>query len=316
MSLADRISSRRLAGPEANPVYLHHRRVYILPTRSGWLFALTLLVLLLGAINYGNSLAYSLTFLLASLGVISIFHTHRNLVGLQVDVLNPSPAFAGEGLTFPVVVSAPDGPVRNSLRLIADGGKGCIPAIDPAGDAEVPLQIPAPRRGIQRLGRLRIETDAPLGIVRAWAWLEPASEGIVWPRPLEEAPAPEQILESDHHEGGRARRGDDFEGFRDWQPGDPPSRIAWRRLAVSDRLLVRLDGGGASRQHLFRWQETPPGDPEYRLSMLARQILDAHRQGAEWGLELPGVHLPPDRGETHLHRGLTALARHGGGASA
>ena len=49
---------------------LTQRNVYILPTRAGWMFALTLLVLLVASINYQLNLGYVLTFLLAGSGVV------------------------------------------------------------------------------------------------------------------------------------------------------------------------------------------------------------------------------------------------------
>jgi hypothetical protein len=48
--------------PERGTVELVHRRVYILPARLGWFFAGTLLVLLVGSINYALSLGFALTF--------------------------------------------------------------------------------------------------------------------------------------------------------------------------------------------------------------------------------------------------------------
>src|SRR3569623_543661 len=68
--------TRRVPGP----VDVSRRRVYIVPTRFGYLFAVMLLVMLLGAMNYSNSMAFALTFLLSSMGLIAMHHTHGNLV--------------------------------------------------------------------------------------------------------------------------------------------------------------------------------------------------------------------------------------------
>jgi hypothetical protein len=38
--------------PERGTISLGHRRVYIVPSRLGWMFAGTLAILLLGSINY------------------------------------------------------------------------------------------------------------------------------------------------------------------------------------------------------------------------------------------------------------------------
>ena len=75
----------RLAGPEPAPIVLGQRRVFVLPTRAGLAFAATIVTLLIGSINYGLSLGYALTFLLAGLGVVSILHAFRNLVHLGIE---------------------------------------------------------------------------------------------------------------------------------------------------------------------------------------------------------------------------------------
>ena len=48
--------------PERGVVVLVHRRVYIVPARLGLMFAATLLLLLVGSINYAISLGFALTF--------------------------------------------------------------------------------------------------------------------------------------------------------------------------------------------------------------------------------------------------------------
>ena len=47
--------------PRTDTLLLTQRNVYILPTRAGLLFGLTLLVLLLASINYQLNLGYVLT---------------------------------------------------------------------------------------------------------------------------------------------------------------------------------------------------------------------------------------------------------------
>ena len=70
--------------PERGTIVLRHRRVYIVPTRLGWMFAATLGLLLVGSINYALSLGFALTFLLAGMGLAGMVHTARNLARLAV----------------------------------------------------------------------------------------------------------------------------------------------------------------------------------------------------------------------------------------
>ena len=54
----------RANAPEAAPVTLVQRRIFILPTRQGYTFAFMTLVLLVASINYALSLGFVLTFTL------------------------------------------------------------------------------------------------------------------------------------------------------------------------------------------------------------------------------------------------------------
>ena len=92
-------SSRRRA-PESGTIFLSQRRVYILPTRQGVLFAVALVMMLIGSINYNLSLGYVLTFMLAGLAVVSILHAFRNLAHLYVSGGRVEPVFAGETARF------------------------------------------------------------------------------------------------------------------------------------------------------------------------------------------------------------------------
>ena len=93
--------------PAARQLELNQRRIFILPSAAGVTFAVTLLVMLLAAINYQNSMAYALTFLLGALFVVAILHTYRNLAGLQLSASNNSAVFSGEQAAFTVQLHSP-----------------------------------------------------------------------------------------------------------------------------------------------------------------------------------------------------------------
>src|ERR687884_1976759 len=88
--------------PERGTVVLVHRRVYIVPTQLGWFFVLTLLILLVGSINYALSLGFALTFLLAGMALAGMVHTARNLARMAVSVGRTEAVFAGEQAQFRV----------------------------------------------------------------------------------------------------------------------------------------------------------------------------------------------------------------------
>src|SRR3954451_2640792 len=92
--------------PERGTVVLVHRRGYIVPTRMGATFAATVLILLVGSINYALSLGFALTFLLAGMGLAGMVHTARNLARMAVSVGRTEPVFAGEAAQFRIFLDA------------------------------------------------------------------------------------------------------------------------------------------------------------------------------------------------------------------
>ncbi len=172
LSLRDRLRLSRFLrgeGPQTGPITLTRRRVFILPTRYGWLFGLMLLVMWLGSVNYNNGLGFALTFLLGSLGMVSILHTYRNLSGLTFSAGRVAPVFAGEQACFVVNVENPGG-LRDSIALQLPGAAPV--ACDVPRQCAVTLARLAPWRGQLSMGRFTVSTVFPLGLFRAWSHLD------------------------------------------------------------------------------------------------------------------------------------------------
>ena len=104
--------------PDKPPVRLAQRRIFILPTSGGLLLGMTLLLMLMGCINYNLGLGYILTFLLAAIGLVSMLHTFRNLAHLELRPGRADPVFAGEEAAFPVLVDNPTALSRMSIALL------------------------------------------------------------------------------------------------------------------------------------------------------------------------------------------------------
>ncbi len=305
----------RVRAPEPAPVVLTRERVYVLPTKAGLAYAAALLIMLAGSINYALGLGHALTFLLAGLGIVGILHTWRNLFSLKLSPGRTPAVFAGERAAFPLVVEG-GAAERRAVRLRLGSGEEATIDI-PAGErVTATLRLDTVRRGWLPLPRLALETTWPLGLVRAFSWCEPEGRCLVYPRPAADAPPLpwRRCQESGQHAGGGRGR-DDFAGFRDHQPADPPRHVAWKvaaRLGEDAPLQTKLfEGASAARQLWLDWDALPGRDEETRLSILARWVLEAHASGCEWGLRLPGATLAPGSGQQHADKALEMLALHG-----
>lgn len=295
---------RRRQGPDRGPVTLRRGRIYILPTGLGVAFGVMLLAMLLGSLNYANNLGLALTFLLAALGLVAMQACHRNLEALIAREAGSEPPFAGQDAVFRFALANPG---RTARRDLETGNAAEPVSVAAGGESTVALRMPTERRGHIVLDRLEIATRFPYGLFRAWAVLHPGLRCVVYPRPAREAPQPPAVPGAAG--SGAVRRGkDDFAGLKDYHPGDPPRHIAWKAYARAGELLVKEFSGDAQPLPIFDLADAPGVDLESRLAVLARWIVDAHSRGETFGLQLPGVDLPPRPGETQRRRCLTALA--------
>jgi len=74
----------------------------------------------------------------------------------------------------------------------------------------VTLPLRVERRGLQRLPRLTIHTSWPLGLLRAWAFVETDQQLLVYPRPGPPAPPREAADYRPDARGDKGVGADDF----------------------------------------------------------------------------------------------------------
>ncbi len=298
--------------PEPGTILLTQRRVYVLPTRQGLIFCLALMVMLIGSINYNLSLGYVLTFLLAGVGIVSILHTFRNLFRTRVRAGRVEPVFAGDTAQFRIILESGAEHDRHSLRLFgrsshADDAQNCdLPA---GRSAEVTLPMPAAQRGWLPLERITIETRYPLGLTRAWSYVQPDMRALVYPRPDDSLLPPPQARPDMGDTLSVGSGTDDYYGMRPYQPSDSPRHVAWKATARGQDPLTKLFSGRAASELWFDYEQLPARlDREARLSRLARWVLLAERSGVKFGMRLPGLEVPLGEGEIQRERCLKELA--------
>lgn len=295
----------RLRQKESLPILLHRHRIYVLPTRFGLLFAAVLLVMLLGALNYNNNPALLLTCLLGAASFQSVFQAFRTLNGLELHALRPEPCHAGGMLRIGLAFRAA-GRQRLSLRArVADSEFVFDLAAD--ADEQVTIAIPAPQRGWQRIGRIRLCCEYPFGLFRVWSWLNPDFAALVYPQP-EAAAAPLPLAHDAAAEVPVRRSGDEFGMLRDYHPSDPRRSIAWKASARHDTLLVKEFEQRHGREVVLDWAATSRLPYEARISRLARWAGDCEAAHDRFLLRLPDGCIGPGLGPDHLHACLRALA--------
>jgi len=285
------------------------RRIYILPTRFGLLFAGALVLMLLLSINYNNGLGHLFTFVLAAIGVVSMYHTQRNLLDVTLEAHPGRPVFAGELAHYHVSVRENRDRERTSVWM-RGGDEEQLFNLASGGHSELGFSFEPPGRGQHRLPPLYLLSLYPLGLFCAWTQsFEAESSQLVYPQPINHLPLPEAEPGKTEKQLGIKRRGDDdFDNVRDHQAGDPISHIHWKHSARGTGLKTKQFQREAGNSIHLRWLDAPASDDEGRLSVLTRWVLDAEAAGLRYSLEIPGASLETDSGQTHMHACLKQLA--------
>ena len=304
---------------------LGQRNIYILPTRAGFVFALTLIVMLLAAINYQLNLGYALTFALAGAGIVSMHMAHGNLRGLTLHLKPIASVFAGSAALLEVVITNP-GRARHglALRFESEPGKGRSRSqsrspeagtfswsdVSAGGQQATHLALLPANRGWHAVPTLVIETVFPFGLFRAWTVWRPAGRLLTWPQPEEGAPPMPASAAMPGPESNRQRAADggEFDGVRPWRRGDTMRQVVWKKVARSNQLVSRDTAGSSRHEVWLDWSATALNGTEPRLARLAAWVLASDRGGVPYGLRLPGRELAPAAGAAQRFAALDALA--------
>ena len=294
---------------------LSQRRLYIIPTFTGLLFALVLLLILVGAANYGSSMAFVLVFLLIGVGINAIWLTHANLFGLIIEPASSTPIFAGEAAAFRLHLKNPQARPRPALKW------GWLDESDPQiccqlkslSSSNITLTRIAGQRGWLSPPPIRLGSFWPLGFFYVWTAFRLSQKVLVYPQPAQPGvPLPLTAQNGDEKSllvgQGQVSGNDDFVGLRPYRIGDSPGRLDWRVLARGGELQAREFHGNTADRLLLDWWQLGESGVEARLSRLCRWVLEAEAGSYDYGLRLPGQEIAPGCGPQHRHQVLTALA--------
>jgi len=300
--------ARRRQGDDGLPLELQARRIYILPTRVGLPAGALLFMMLLTALNYGNSMALFITFLLAGVAVMGIHECHRNLKGLRVTMAESTECQAGRPGRVRMHFENPHAFVRRALTLRCEGAPPGRFELPPRSTGTQDVVLPAWPRGRHRLPRLHLETRAPMGLFRAWAWIHLPLEIIVYPRPAGDLPLPSADGSHDQRSGAAASGSEEWSALRPFVAGDSPRGVAWKLYARGAPLLVAQyeeEAGGRRHLDLRQCQHLPL---EAALSQMADWVQRCEQRAEAYSLQLPGTALPVGSGVRQRRDALRALA--------
>jgi len=303
--------ARRRQGLDVPPFTLQSRRIYILPTPLGIGFGAMLVVMLIAGINYGNSAAMFLTFLLGGFALVSMHQCHRNLLKTSFISAIAPPTFADKPGLLRVTLGNDARFMRYGVEVSVLESARASMDIPVNSNAYADVVLPLSKRGILKIDRLNVSTSYPYNLFRAWAWVHMPLEVVVYPRAHGAQPMP---IDTGQKSGTRTLAiagADEWRGLRAFRDGDSPRQVAWKAYARGAPLLVKEYSALGAELRLFDFAKLKSLDTEPRLEQLARWIVEAESRGERYALALPDHHFEADSGPQHRHECLEALALYG-----
>lgn len=292
---------------------LHRKILYIFPTWTGAAFLLLSIVVWLLGTNYQNNLILALAYMQISLFVIIILNTYNNLSGMQLTIGSAKSVCVGEPIEFSFKVASANKDGTHYVNIVWRGAsRPNIFDFDAEEEHKIHISTLAIKRGFYRRKYLLVESIFPMGLLRCWTWLHFDFKVLVYPKPI---PCPFPVADSDGGEADGSHQhtgqGDDFLGFKGYQPGDSSKHIAWTLYARGQGLLTKEYGAYVSSDLCLKWSDFRCGDDELALSHMCFWVKTLNQNNQAFAMELPGVSLPCDVGDEHQEKALSALALFG-----
>ena len=266
------------------------------------LYIVIAVFLAIGAVNSQNNLLYIAFGVALSAMIVSGYISGSALVGISVRRDPLSAARAGE----PIAVRYT---IENRRRLPAFGlivserfsGEreprvtASVISLPGKGAARVRGSVRVDRRGLHAVEEVRITSTFPFGLLRKTIAVAQRDELLVGPRRAVlrpgALPAPRGIGRQAQRREAPISGADEFVGLREYTPGDPLRRIAWKPSARLDTLVVRQTNSAtppAVRIVIDAHDLTEPWRFERSLVLAAAAAERAASRGALVGLSIPG----------------------------
>jgi uncharacterized protein (DUF58 family) len=298
-----------------------------LPWNLVWALALASALLVLGWAS-GYWILLRAAYLLLALVVLAWVWSRFSLRGLEVEVeRRPARLQAGQEVTIEVRVRNSSNFPKLWLEVediteVPGGRAKAVLMVAAHGYRVWQARIPCPRRGRYRFGPLVMTGGDPFGLFRRAKSFGGRWEVLVYPAPV---PLPYFWVPAAQFPGeGPLGRPSPYlspsaAGVREYEPGDPVSRIHWLTTARLGRLMAKtFDYHPASDVWLVLDLEEgvhagqgEESTEEYMVTAacsMARRLLDADLRVGMVGIGREPILLPPARGPHQYERMAEALA--------
>ncbi len=254
-----------------------------------------------------------LAFLLSSIFLISILHSYQSIFGLRLELIGCNKVFAGEMAEVNLLLSNPGNIDRVNVNI--GFSKSNKLSLGKQKQKKLTFFLFVEKRGWHRMNKIVISSTYPFGFFTVWSPIRFSNKYLAYPAlASDNCPLPMMDIEESVEEelmNSSIAGGDDFYGLKTYQDGDAIKQIDWKSFAKGQGLYIKQFQKNATASNQQLWLDydfTTASDLEEKLSQLCRWVVDAEKQGLDYGFSLPGFSLQPSHGLNHYQQCLEALA--------
>lgn len=273
-------------------------RIYILPTKmGGYLNGLIFLMFLL-SVGYSNNLLLIFTLILFGFNLMWLIQTHFYLNALKPRALHIQDSFAKDRADVSMDWQSTPGNVHQ-WEMSLETATGTFPVTSDS--------VSFPNRGVILIEHLKVSSQMPFGLYKAWIYYPVSAKAYVYPEKLKQTPPIMGVR--DHNEGDYSSHltgPHDFWSLSSYQ-GEESRKISWKHYARSGELVVKEGEELKASEVLFRIQENLQ-DKELELSKMATQMVFCIKSETSFALETPRQKIPFGKSEQHLKQCLRELS--------
>lgn len=304
--------------PPNQQVTLSHKSIFILPSAFGIAWFMLIVVLYLFGTNYQNNLVIGLSLLLASVLHTCIIYSYKNLAGLTLTAPMPPESIANTSLAFPVVLSSKqkkDLSHTNHQQICLNFAQQRHIRIGDVGESfNATVGYSPQNRGPFNPGRIQVSSNFPLGLFRAWSYVDLNIEQLIFAEPLQTTVSLTSLDDDNNteFEHGKLQPGvDDYKGLKTYVEGEPLKQVAWKQWAQGRGMLSKEFAQPEGKPVWLSLADTQGDDLEHKLSKLAWQVNALSQAHQVFGLALDNQIIEQDSGESHRKQCQQLIASYG-----
>lgn len=284
-------------------------RIYIMPTRYGFIMGLGVLVASILAMAFGHNALFFVCFTLTAYLMIFLVQTNANFIGLKLEGIECNAVHAGGELKIKLRFFHRSRSV-SMVRVTLYNDEGRVQSagglqLSKGEFSEHAIKVKAARRGKFRIRRILVSSKAPIGLFITWTVLPVNFQYYVYPRINKRQTLPASAAKQNRSYNPSTYF--EFHGHQAHFAGSNPNHIDWKVFAKRDLLVLKNFDNEETEKNIIKLKDKGPFS-EHEITLLASWVNACRLRNIPYSLAFDGKRSPYGQGSKHFAACMEALA--------